>query len=329
MRSVPGMIRVMAAVPRDYLASPEKNAQEIAALLQKADEEGAELAVFPELCLCGYTVGDLVSHPALLEGCKKALKTLMELKTRCAFVVGLPLDMTGRLFNCAAVVAGGKLVGIVPKTHLPNAGEFCERRWFDPGRKAPQSTTLFGQTVPVGSCIFDCGRFSFGVEICEDLWVPAPPSSVLCPAGALFMANLSASNELVTKHRTRTAMIAQQSTRCRCGYIYASAGYGESTTDLVFSGYAGIYEGGKRIAENERFARQSNYVLADLDAQGLRFKRRRIHSYEPPYAPEVRTIPFELPAPDGGAVGGSLPGVSPDFPAGGGLRSALCYFAAV
>ncbi len=131
-------------------------------------------------------------------------------------------------YNCAAAVCGGRILGVVPKEHLPNSGEFYERRWFEPGHSAPDTVVLCGQSAPVGqNLIFDCGRFSFGIEICEDLWVPAPPSASLCMGGALLIANPSASNELVTKHRYRCELISQQSARCLCGYVYAGAGYGE------------------------------------------------------------------------------------------------------
>ena len=243
MAHIPGMIRAMAAVPRVHPADPQANAQEILALLRQADEQRAELCVFPELCLCGYTCADLLLHPPLLAGCLQALETLLRAPVRAAFVVGLPLEIGGRLYNCAAAVCGGRILGVVPKAHLPNSGEFYEKRWFEPGASAPESMTLCGQSVPVGGdLVFDGGRFSFGIELCEDLWVPAPPSARLCMGGALMIVNPSASNELVTKHRYRCELIAQQSARCLCGYLYAGAGYGESTTDLVFSGYAGVYE---------------------------------------------------------------------------------------
>ncbi|MFR2020445.1 MAG: NAD(+) synthase [Christensenellales bacterium] len=240
MAHIPGMIRAMAAVPRVHLADPQANAQEILALLRQADEQRAELCVFPELCLCGYTCADLLLHPPLLAGCLQALETLLRAPVRAAFVVGLPLEIGGRLYNCAAAVCGGRILGVVPKAHLPNSGEFYEKRWFEPGASAPESMTLCGQSVPVGGdLVFDGGRFSFGIELCEDLWVPAPPSARLCMGGALMIVNPSASNELVTKHRYRCELIAQQSARCLCGYLYAGAGYGESTTDLVFPAMPG------------------------------------------------------------------------------------------
>ena len=245
MSHISGMIRAMSAVPRVHLADPQANVREIVELLRRADAQNVRLCVFPELCLCGYTCADLLIHPPLLSGCLQALDTLLQAPVRAAFVVGLPLEIGGRLYNCAVAVCGGRILGVVPKTHLPGSCEFYEKRWFEPGHSAPESMTLCGQTVPVGGdLVFDCGLFSFGVELCEDLWVPAPPSAKLCMGGALMIVNPSASNELVTKHRYRCELIGQQSARCLCGYLYACAGYGESTTDLVFSGYAGVYETG-------------------------------------------------------------------------------------
>ena len=279
MPAVSGMIRTMAASPRVHLANPKKNAEEIAALLDIADANGVQLCVFPELCLTGYTCGDLFLQPALLGAALDALRFLMDRQAKTAFVVGLPLEIDGQLYNCAAVVSGGRL-GLVPKEYLPNHAEFYEARWFAPGHAAPQSVSLFGQTAPIGQqLVFDCGSFAFGVEICEDLWVPEQPSARLAKAGALLIANPSASNELTDKHLYRQQLLCQQSARCLCGYLYAGAGYGESTTDAVYSGYAGVYENCAVIAENERFSRESTYVLADVDCDVLRYKRRQSQSF--------------------------------------------------
>lgn len=279
MPAVSGVVRTMAASPRVHLANPAKNVEEIAPLLDIADANGVQLCVFPELCLTGYTCGDLFLQPALLEGALDALHSLVERRTKTAFVVGLPLEIGGQLYNCAAVVAGGRL-GLVPKEHLPNHAEFYEARWFAPGHAAPGSVSLFGQDAPIGQqLVFDCGSFTFGVEICEDLWVPEQPSAKLAKAGALLIANPSASNELTGKHLYRRQLLCQQSARCLCGYLYAGAGFGESTTDAVYSGHAGIYENGALIAENARFARESTYALADVDCDVLRYKRRQSQSF--------------------------------------------------
>ena len=290
-----GMIRTMAAAPRVHLADPAKNAEEIAALLHTADAQGVQLCVFPELCLTGYTCGDLFLQPALLDAARAALGTLAALPVKTAFVVGLPLEMNGQLYNCAVVCCGGE-IGIVPKEHLPNHGEFYERRWFAPGHTAPKSIQLFGHDVPVGQDIcFDCGGFKLGVEICEDLWVPNPPSGNLAQSGALLIANLSAGNELVTKHAYRRQLISQQSARCICGYIYAGAGYGESTTDAVFPGYACVYENGRLLAENERFVRGSSYTLADIDVSRLHYKRVGNRSFYDGAPESPRTVAMNAP----------------------------------
>lgn len=297
------MIRVMSAVPRVHLADPEKNFEEIAALLRVADERGAQLCVFPELCLTGYTCGDLFLQPALLRAAKAALLQLTRMSVKTAFVVGLPLEIEGQLYNCAAVVCGGD-VRIVPKEHLPNYGEFYEARWFAPGHTLSDDAVVEGILCkPVRVCktpVLDCCTFTLGVEICEDLWACEPPSGRLAMAGATIIANPSAGNELVAKHDYRRQLISQQSARCVCGYVYAGAGYGESSTDMVFSGYAGIYENGQPLAENERFAREASYVLADIDTERLAFKRRRQRGFFDPQRmnPGPRVELMEGGAPD-------------------------------
>ena len=273
---VSGMVRAMAAVPKVHLANPKKNAEEIAALLDIADSQGAELCVFPELSLTGYTCGDLFFQPALLQGAKDALDTLMKKKVRTTYVVGLPLEIGGRLYNCAAVVSAGHAV-IVPKTHIPNNGGFGERRWFAPGETACGSVYL--ADTPMDNIrlatqpLILCGGFTLGVEICEDFWVPNPPSAELAMRGATIIANPSASCALAGRHAARKEALKAHSARCMCGYVYAGAGYGESTTDMVFSGHAGVYENGDLLAENRRFARESSYAIADIDVERLTYKR--------------------------------------------------------
>ena len=273
---VSGMVRAMAAVPKVHLANPKKNAEEIAALLDIADSQGAELCVFPELSLTGYTCGDLFFQPALLQGAKDALDTLMKKKVRTTYVVGLPLEIGGRLYNCAAVVSAGHAV-IVPKTHIPNDGGFGERRWFAPGETACGSVYL--ADTPMDNIrlatqpLILCGGFTLGVEICEDFWVPNPPSAELAMRGATIIANPSASCALAGRHAARKEALKAHSARCMCGYVYAGAGYGESTTDMVFSGHAGVYENGDLLAENRRFARESSYAIADIDVERLTYKR--------------------------------------------------------
>ena len=273
---VSGMVRAMAAVPKVHLANPKKNAEEIAALLDIADSQHAQLCVFPELSLTGYTCGDLFFQPALLQAAKDALDSLIKKKVRTAFVVGLPLEIGGRLYNCAAVVCSGHAV-IVPKMHIPNDGGFGEHRWFAPGDTAFGSVILSDtpmQNIQLAlSPVILCGDFTLGVEICEDFWVPNPPSASLAMQGATIIANPSASNALAGKHAARREALKAHSARCMCGYVYASAGYGESTTDMVFSGHAGVYENGDLLAENKRFCRESSYAIADIDVERIAHKR--------------------------------------------------------
>ena len=282
MPAVSGMIRTMAAVPHVHLANPKKNAEEIAALLDIADENDVQLCVFPELSLTGYTCGDLFMQPALLNAALSALDELAARDTKAAFIVGLPIALCGRLYNCAAIVSNHS-VCLAAKTHIPNSGGFCERRWFSSGETLPAHAQVSG--LHAKSCLLrphqtiDCGSFTLGVEICEDLWVPAPPSSALAMHGATIIANLSASSALAGKHTARREAIKAHSARCMCGYIYAGAGYGESTTDMVFSGHAGIYESGTLLAENTRFSRDSSYTIADIDTERLAYQRRARPSF--------------------------------------------------
>jgi len=282
MPVVSGMIRTMAAVPRVHLANPKKNAEEIAALLDIADEKGVQLCVFPELSLTGYSCGDLFMQPALLDSALRALDMLAARETKTTFVVGLPLEIGGRLYNCAAVVHD-HVVFILAKTNIPGDGGFCERRWFSGGKTIMSYSEVPGLEaenflIPHDQVI-DCGGFMLGVEICEDLWVPNPPSGALAMRGATVIANLSASNALAGKHTARREAIKAHSARCMCGYVYASAGYGESTTDMVFSGHAGVYENGDLLAENARFQRESSYAIADIDVERLSYKRRMRPSF--------------------------------------------------
>ena len=277
-----GMIRTMAAVPRVHLANPAKNAEEIAALLDIADANNVSLCVFPELSLTGYTCGDLFMQPALQYAALASLGVLMKKGVKTTFVVGLPIAVGGRLYNCAAVVSGGH-AAIVPKTHIPDDGGFCEHRWFAPGETARGSVSIPGvdpENVRLAvSPVIQCEGYMLGVEICEDFWVPNPPSAALSMRGATIIANPAASSALAGKHAGRHAALSAHSARCMCGYVYASAGYGESTTDMVFSGHAGIYENGDLLAQNERFSRESSYAIADIDVERLAYKRRARPSF--------------------------------------------------
>ena len=239
-----GFIKVAAGTPEIRVADCAYNAQACVALIQEAQEQGVKVLALPELCLTGYTCGDLFFQDTLLRGAEDALGQVLKATKPVDMLValGLPVRVEGKIYNCAAVLCRGELLGLVPKTCLPNYGEFYEKRWFEP---APEeeffSLTLCGQTVYLGkNQLFRCDTLPdlvVGVEICEDLWSPAPPSVSLAQSGATLILNLSASNETVGKADYRRALVAGQSGRLMCGYVYADAGEGESTTDLVFAGH--------------------------------------------------------------------------------------------
>lgn len=272
--------RIAAVSPRVYLGDCRKNAQEILSWMDRLSKEGVQAAVFPELSLTGYTCGDLLLNETLQREAKEALFHLANSTGDMIILVGLPLSNQGRLYNCAAVMQNGKILGVAAKRHLPNGGEFYETRWFKSGLNAPETIQLNGETVPFGlGLLFETEIVRFAIEICEDLWTPNPPSSAYAPAGAELIFNLSASNELVSKHEYRRELLRQQSGRCYCGYAYAGAGYGESTTDLVFSGFCGLYESGRTLKESPRFLPEGTYSIADVDVQRLRYQRQRTGSF--------------------------------------------------
>jgi len=269
-------VKVSAASPRVALAQPMKNAQTVREALLGAQEEGVQVLVFPELFLTGYTCADLFSQQQLLDKAEDALIWLLSETKNCATagVVGVPLRCESGLYNCAAVIQGGALLGVVPKMLIPNVREFYEKRWFSPGHNArAQQICVGGLSVPFGNLLFDLGHGAvLGVEICEDLWVTVPPSSFLSLLGANIIVNLSASNELAGKNDYRRALVLQQSARCMCGYVYACAGEGESSTDLVFAGNSMIAENGVMLSQGERFT--SNTVSACIDTGNLSLERR-------------------------------------------------------
>jgi NAD+ synthase (glutamine-hydrolysing) len=275
--------RVAVAVPRCRVADPVFNASQTVALAKQAASEGAVLVAFPELGLPAYSCDDLFHQRALLDACEDALRVVVEASRTLAvaMVVGLPLRVNHQLFNCAAVVAGGRVIGVVPKSYLPNYGEFYEARQFSAADCAPVADIkLLGETVPFSaSLLFDIGNipdFRFHVEICEDVWVPIPPSSFAALAGATVLVNLSASNIVVGKSGYRHQLVSQQSARCLSAYLYSSAGMGESTTDLSWDGQALIYEKGDLLAESKRFEDESHIIFADVDLE--RLSRERMHT---------------------------------------------------
>ncbi|OAE62608.1 NAD(+) synthase [Achromobacter xylosoxidans] len=277
-----GFARVAVGVPECRVADPAFNAAQTIALAQQAAQGGAVLAAFPELGLSAYTCDDLFHQKALLDACEAALAQVVEATADLdiAIVVGAPLRVAHQLFNCAVVAAGGRVLGVVPKTYLPNYGEFYEARQFSAADCAIDAQIdLLGQTVPFGSeLLFQMEKlplFQFHVEICEDVWVPIPPSSYAALAGATVLVNLSASNIVVGKSAYRHQLVSQQSARCLSAYMYTSAGRGESSTDLAWDGQALIYENGELLAESERFLNHSHLLFSDVDLERLSRERMR------------------------------------------------------
>ena len=284
-----GFIKVAAATPALRVADCEYNAARIVEQAQDAAEHGASVVVFPELCLTGYTCGDLFLQETLLAGAVDALDHVRRatVSLEAAVVVGLPVRSHGKLYNCAAVLCGGAVLGLVPKQNLPNYSEFYEQRHFVSGRgMQARCVTLRGSRsivvdVPLSPELLFCcetiPELTLGVEICEDLWVPAPPSTTHAQRGATLVVNLSASDEIIGKAAYRRDLVRQQSARLLCGYIYADAGFGESTQDLVFAGHDLIAENGALLAESRRF--ESGIVYADLDLQRLLHERQRMNTF--------------------------------------------------
>ena len=280
--------RVACAVPDVEVADVELNTQRTVDYIRSAADKNVDLLVFPELGLTGYTCADLFAQRTLGDGVKSALDTLAAESAKCgvAFAVGAPVVMSGSLYNCAVIFFGGRVVGVVPKTFIPNYGEFYEKRWFDSADGAPESITsaelgIGGEsyTVPVGSSVFDLGGVKVGFEICEDLWAPLPPSTLLCLAGADVIANLSASNEVIAKREYRRQIVTQQSAGSICAYAYCSAGSLESTTDLVFSGHSLIAENGKLLCEQEKPLTSDYILITDVDIERIRSDRAKKSSF--------------------------------------------------
>ena len=273
-----GFVKVAAAVPAVRVADVAYNVQEIEKLIALADGQGVELLCFPELSLTGYTCQDLFQEQLLImkseEGLLRLLDFTRQLDIVC--VVGLPVQAGGVLLNCAAVIQGGALLGVVPKTYLPNYGEFYEKRWFASSQDL-NATNIYLAGTPITLSaepkLFQMGDVKFGVEICEDVWAPIPPSNNLTMAGADIIVNLSASDELIGKHRYLRSLLAQQSARTMSGYVYASSGFGESTQDVVYGGNAMIFENGRLLVEGDRFSFQPQLKSIQIDVERLRTER--------------------------------------------------------
>ncbi len=281
-----GFVRVAIGIPVVRIADPAANAERTIALLGEAAQRQVALAVFPELGLSGYSCEDLFGQSALLGAAREALLRVRESSVGLPVVavVGLPLELRGALYNCAAVVHRGRILGIVPKTYLPNYREFYELRQFAPGAYAQErEVSLGGEAVPFGSDLVfaasDEPLFAFSVEICEDLWVPIPPSSYAALAGATVLINLSASNVTIGKDDYRRELVGNQSARCLAAYLYTAAGCGESTTDLAWDGHGMIYENGSRLVETERFLDRDQLVTTEIDLERLAADRRRQGSF--------------------------------------------------
>ena len=313
-----GYVRVAAAVPHMRVADCQYNAAEIKKQITEAVQEGVEVVCFPELSITGYTCADLFFTQQLQ---KDALAALEEV---CAFtrnlpiivLVGAPLKVDNNLYNCAFVMTDGDVVGVVPKVNLPNTGEFYEKRWFSSGRDVlehninsirPRIPTieLWGNDVPFGiDLLFTTRNYSFGIEICEDLWSPLPASTQLAIQGAEIIFNLSSSNCVTGKHTFRQRMITQQSARVHCGYVYTSSGIGESTTDIVFSGSTYIAENGEMLEIGERFQMNSSMIISEIDVERLRIDRQRntnfTHDKHGHYR-HIHVAPLERSIEDGSA----------------------------
>lgn len=295
-----GFFRAAAATPKIKVADPVYNREQICRLIGEGDEMGAGLMVFPELCLSAYTCGDLFLQDALLQQVREELGAVVDFtrgKQMLVFV-GLPWEHGGKLYNAAAAVCDGALLGIVPKRNLPNYSEFYELRHFTPGMQSPTLTKWRDGQVPMGTdLLFRCREDSslvVAVEICEDVWVPSPPSIRHALAGATVIANCSASDEAVGKDSYRLKLIGGQSARLICGYVYANAGEGESTQDLVFSGHNLIAENGTILSVSKRFAPDTIY--ADLDLERLAAERRRTSTYPAAEDGGYVTVEFSLNA---------------------------------
>ena len=299
-----GFIKVAAGSPRIAVADVEANAAQIRALIQRADAEAANLLVLPELCLTGYTCGDLFYSELLLEAARDALCSIADFTRGKAplVVLGVPLMANGRLYNCAAVLHDGRILGVVPKSYLPNGSEFYEKRQFTSAAcpTRPRTLTLNGEDVPFDArLIFQCAElpeFALGVELCEDLWSPDPPSRRLAQHGATVIANPSASDEVIGKREYRRMLVQSTSARLLAGYVYVNADSGESTQDMVFSRHNLICESGTILAENPPFG-EDDLILTELDVQRLTTDRHRSSSFAPLEEPaeEFRTIRFHQP----------------------------------
>ena len=302
-----GFVKVAAAVPLVQVADCFYNIEKIEGLMRQASEKGVQIIAFPELSVTGYTCLDLFAQQTLLDGAEEALLQLVSNTADLDIltIVGVPLRTENRLINAAVVFQKGAIRGVVPKTYLPNYKEFQEQRWFTSATELRESTISIGEEeYPMGShLLFRSGRLTAGIEICEDLWVPVPPSSLLAMEGANIIFNLSASNELIGKHAYLRSLICQQSARCMAGYVYASSSFGESSTDLVFAGNGIIAENGNLLAESPRFTMEEQLVISEIDIETLQNDRQVNTSfmYGTSGLPKekAQVVDFQVRIPDG------------------------------
>lgn len=280
-----GFIKVAAAIPSVKVADCSYNVQQIESLIAMAEGKGVEVIVFPELCITGYTCQDLFKQTLLLEQAETSVLMLLDFtrKLDIISIVGVPVVVGDLLLNCAAVIQKGDLLGLVPKTYLPNYSEFYEKRWFASSQDLQPSEIRFAGNkivvTPQPTLFRTCDGAMFGVEICEDVWAPVPPSCNLALSGADIIFNLSASDELIGKHDYLKGLLAQQSARMISGYVYSGCGFGESTQDVVYGGNAIVYENGQLLAESERFALDSQLIITQIDVEKIRNERRTNSTY--------------------------------------------------
>lgn len=281
-----GYITVASAIPQVRVADVDYNVEQIERFVVDADKRGVEILVFPELSVTGYSCQDLFAQQALLDRVEKKIVDMLEATERCDVisVVGAPICIGGGVYNCAVVCQHGNVLGIVPKRFLPNYGEFYEKRWFASSDDLTESVVIgyAGSWVSVSGeeTLFKTARgVKFGIELCEDVWSPLPPSTDLVLSGADIILNLSASDDLIGKNAYLKSLLAQQSARLICGYVYSSCGFGESTQDVVYGGNAFVYENGALVAESERFSLEEQLVVSQIDVDKLRTERRRNTSF--------------------------------------------------
>lgn len=293
-----GFIKTAAATPEIRVADCEYNTDKIIALIDEAKLRAVKLLVFPELCVTGYCCHDLFYQPALLNGALEQLARIVKATETSDMLtaVGCPLVFQGELYNCAVIIQNGEILGVIPKKFLPNYNEFYEARQFTSAPDGEYDIKLFGKSVPFGlNLLFECAELpelTFAAEICEDLWSPDPPSTMLALGGATVIANLSASNETIGKEAYRKALVTGQSARLICGYIFASAGEGESTQDLVFGGHRMIAENGTTLADSGLYT--TGLTISEIDVQKLSTERRRNTSFKCGAEPKVRRIAFTM-----------------------------------